>query len=126
MTGYVSKAIDEMASKHDGIVKLAGAELEVETFGLQVLEFPAGFSHYPEHDHAHDSQEEVYVVLRGSADFEVDGEQVPLDAGGMLKVQATSRRTLVPGSEGVRILAIGCAPEGTYERPEDFRLAVAS
>jgi len=27
----------------------------------------------------------------------------------------------VPGPHGVRVLAIGCAPGGTYERPEAFR-----
>jgi mannose-6-phosphate isomerase-like protein (cupin superfamily) len=90
---------------------------------MQVLDFPAGFEHYPEHDHAEDGQEEVYVVLRGSADFEIDGTRVPAATGTMLRVGAQGRRTLTPGPDGVRILAIGCAPGGTYERPEDFRLA---
>jgi hypothetical protein len=39
----------------------------------------------------------------------------------MLWVGPRGRRTLVPGPDGVRILAIGCAPGGTYERPDDFR-----
>ncbi len=103
-------------------MKLAGAELGVQSFGLQVLDLPAGFAHYPEHDHSEDGQEEVYVVLRGSAEFTVDGEQVPLGAGGTLRVPAGIRRRLEPGSSGVRILAIGCTPGGAYERPEDFRV----
>lgn len=123
MDGYRSKRIDELASILDGAVKLAGAELGVETFGLQVLDFPAGFTHYPEHDHAEDGQEEVYLVLAGSADFQVGGERVPVESGGLLRVPAGTRRTLVPGEQGVRILAIGCAPGGTYERPKDFELA---
>lgn len=120
MSGYTFKEIEELAAIHDGLVKLAGAELEVESFGLQVLDFPAGFAHYPEHDHSEDRQEEVYVVLRGSAEFRVDGEQVALPAGGMLRVSAGVRRSLVPGPDGVRILAIGCTPGGGYERPESF------
>jgi mannose-6-phosphate isomerase-like protein (cupin superfamily) len=123
MEMYCSRSIDGLESIHGGAVKLAGAELGVETFGLQVLDFPAGFEHYPAHDHSDDGQEEVYVVLRGSADFEIDGKRVPAGAGTMLRVGAQGRRTLTPGPEGVRILAIGCAPGGTYERPEDFRLA---
>jgi len=123
MSRYTARAIDELQSIHHGIVKLAGAELGVESFGLQVLDLPAGFADYPEHDHSEDSQEEVYVVLRGSAEFTVDGEQVPLDAGGMLRVPAGSRRKLEPGPDGVRILAIGCTPGRAYERPEDFQLA---
>ncbi len=125
MSGYSVKRIDEMTQIHGGLVTLAGAELEVESFGLQVLDFPAGFEHYPEHDHAADNQEEVYLVLRGSGAFTVDGERVPLDVGTMLRVAAGSRRRLDPGPEGVRLLAIGCTP-GSYERPADFRLAVAS
>jgi len=123
MDGYRSKRIDELASIHGGAVKLAGAELGAESFGLQVLDFPAGFTQYPEHDHKADGQEEVYVVLEGSADFEVAGERVPVDTGGMLWVAPATMRKLEPGPHGVRILAIGCAPGGTYERPEDFRLA---
>jgi hypothetical protein len=75
MSRYTVKAIDDLAGIHDGLVKLAGAELGVQSFGLQVLDFPAGFAHYPEHDHSEDGQEEVYVVLQGSAEFTVDGEQ---------------------------------------------------
>lgn len=123
MQTYRSRSIDDLESIHGGAVKLAGAELGVETFGLQVLEFPAGFTHYPEHDHSEDGQEEVYVVLHGSADFEIDGRRVPAAAGTMLWVGANGRRTLTPGPDGVRILAIGCAPGGAYERPDDFRLS---
>jgi mannose-6-phosphate isomerase-like protein (cupin superfamily) len=121
METYRSRSIDELESIHGGAVKLAADELGVETFGMQVLDFPAGFAGYPEHDHADDGQEEVYVLLRGSADFEIDGERVPAGPGTMLWVGPRGRRTLVPGPDGVRILAIGCAPGGTYERPDDFR-----
>ena len=123
MSRYTVRAIDELAGIHGGIVKLAAAELGVQSFGLQVLDFPAGFAHYPEHDHSEDGQEEVYVVLRGSAEFTVDGERVPLDAGGMLRVPAGIKRRLEPGPDGVRILAIGCTPGTAYERPQDFQLA---
>ncbi|MBV8945452.1 MAG: hypothetical protein JOZ95_08530 [Solirubrobacterales bacterium] len=122
---YRAKKIDELESIHHGAVKLAGAELGVRSFGMQVLDFPAGFSDYPEHDHAEDGMEEVYVVLRGQADFVIDGEQVTISPGEMLKVDGVSRRKLTPGHDGVRILAIGCTPEAAYERPEAFRSAVS-
>ena len=118
MSGFTVKAIDELESKHDGIVKLAGAELGVESFGLQVLDFPAGFSHYPEHDHAEEDQEEVYVVLSGSAEFQIDGERATLDPGRILRIGPASRRKLEPGPDGVRILAIGCSRSKPYERPD--------
>jgi uncharacterized cupin superfamily protein len=117
------RRIDELASIHDGIVKLAGAELGVESFGLQVLDFPPGFAHYPEHDHSDDGQEEVYVVLEGSCDLAAGGQRQALEAGALARVGADTRRSIEPGPEGVRILAIGCSTRGAYERPQDFRLA---
>ena len=73
MGGFALKAIDEMETANDGIVKKAGAELGVESFGIQVFDFPPDFPDYPEHDHAAEGMEEIYLVLEGSADFEIDG-----------------------------------------------------
>jgi mannose-6-phosphate isomerase-like protein (cupin superfamily) len=123
MNGFTLKRIDELSSINHGAVKLAGDELGVQAFGLQVLDLPAGFTDYPEHDHAHDGQEEVYVVLSGSAEFTVAGERIGADAGSLVRVEPASKRKLVPGPRGVRILAIGCAPGGGYERPDAFRVA---
>jgi len=124
--GFAVRSIDEMASIHDGLVKLAGSELDVESFGLQVLDFPPGFEHYPEHDHSEDGQEEVYVVLRGTAECRVGGEQVELGTSDILRVSAGTMRKLVPGPDGARVLAIGCVPGGAYERPADFQAAARS
>lgn len=121
-TAYTLKRIDELESIQHGAVKLAGDDLGVQTFGMQVLDLPAGFADYPEHDHSEDGQEEVYVVLAGSADFEVAGERFAAGTGGMLRVSAGSRRKLVAGPDGARILAVGCTPGG-YERPDVFRVA---
>ena len=120
-TAYTLKRIDELESIQHGAVKLAGDDLGVQTFGLQVLDLPADFADYPDHDHREDGQEEVYVVIAGSAEFEVAGERFSTEAGGMLRVSAASRRKLVAGPDGARILAIGCTPGG-YERPNVFRV----
>lgn len=122
MTEYTLKPIDDMQAINHGMVKLAGAELGVESFGIQVFDFPPLFADYPEHDHAHDGQEEIYVVLRGSAEFEVAGERVLIDPGCMLRIPARARRKLWPGPDGVRILAIGSSSENPYQRPEGLRL----
>lgn len=126
MNGFTVKRIDELSSINHGAVKLAGDELGVRTFGLQVLDLPAGFADYPEHDHVHDGQEEVYVVLDGSAELTVDGDTIQARAGSLVRVEPASRRRLVPGSQGVRVLAIGCRPGGEYERPEAFRVAAGA
>lgn len=122
MSAYTVREIAEMKTIAHGCVRLAAAELGVSSFGMQVLEFPPGFEHYPEHDHAGDRMEEVYVVLDGSATFVVDGEGVDIDPRRMLRVAPEARRTLEPGADGVRLLAIGATLGRAYERPEDFRL----
>ena len=117
---FTLKQIDELPAINHGAVKLAGDELGVETFGLQVLDLPPGFADYPEHDHAHDGQEEVYAVLAGAVDFEIAGERAHADAGAIVRVDPSAKRKLVPGPDGARILAIGCAPG--YARPDAFRV----
>lgn len=125
MDGFTLKRIDELSSISHGAVKLAGDELGVQSFGLQVLDLPAGFADYPEHDHAEDGQEEVYVVLAGSAELTVAGDRIQAGTGSLVRVAPESKRTLVPGPDGVRVLAIGCAPGG-YERPEAFRVGTGA
>ena len=68
MSGYTVRDTDEMQALHHGAVKLVGAELGVESFGMQVFDIPPGFADYPEHDHAEDGQGGVYVGLRGTAE----------------------------------------------------------
>lgn len=123
MSGYTLRRIDDLPAINHGAVKLAGEELGVESFGLQVLDLPPGFDAYPEHDHAEDGQEEIYLVLEGSAELEVDGERAEADAGTIARVDPHCRRKLFPGASGVRILAIGSVLGGAYERPGVFRSA---
>ena len=122
MDSYTVKSIDEMEAIAQGSFKRAGAELGVESFGLQVFDLPPGSEHYPEHDHAHDGQEEVYVILRGAGEFQIDGERVPVDPTRIVRIAASAKRKLLPGPEGVRVLALGAAPGKLYERPEPFKL----
>ena len=124
MSNYTVKSIDEFEAIHHGAVKLAGASWTSGPFGLQVLDLPAGFSDYPEHDHAEDGQEEVYVLLRGSAEFRIDGERAAVGAGQIVRIAPAATRNLMPGPDGARILAIGCAAGRPYVRPEHFRLEV--
>ena len=122
MGGYTVKRIDDMEGIYFGSFKRAGAELGIESFGMQVFDMPPGADQYPEHDHGEDGQEEVYVILRGSAEFEIEGERVPVDTERILRVPAGTKRKLMPGPEGIRVLALGGVPGALYERPEPFEL----
>jgi len=122
MSDYTAQRIDEMEAIFHGSFRRAGAALGVESFGLQIFDMPAGAENYPEHDHSHDGQEEVYVALRGSGEFEIEGERVPIDAERIVRVGAGTKRRLIPGADGIRVLALGGVPGKSYERPEPFRL----
>ncbi|HEU0024741.1 MAG TPA: cupin domain-containing protein [Thermoleophilaceae bacterium] len=116
MSNYSVRRIDEMEGYYLGAMKRARAELGVTAFGLQVMDLPPNLTAYPEHDHAGDGQEEVYVILRGAGEIEIDGERHPLDTETMVRVGPGVRRKLWPGDEGLRVLAIGGVPGKPYER----------
>jgi mannose-6-phosphate isomerase-like protein (cupin superfamily) len=117
MADYTVKRIDEMDAAFLGAFKRARAELGVSAFGMQVMDLPPNLTQFPEHDHADDGQEEVYVTLRGRAELEVEGERVALDPDTIVRVGPATKRTLFTGAEGARILALGGVPGGTYEPP---------
>ena len=120
--GYTVKRIDEMEAIYNGSFKRAGAELGVESFGLQVFDMPPNFDSYPEHDHVTDGQEEGYVVLSGGGEVEIDGERVAVDRERIVRIPAGTKRRLLPGPEGMRVLALGGVPGKLYERPDPFKL----
>ena len=118
MSSYTLKRIDEMETAFGGGMRLARAALGVTSFGMQVEEFPPDFDRYPEHSHDEDGQEEVYVVLRGSAEIEIEGERIPIDPETIVRVSPTVSRRIFPGPQGVRILALGAVPGAAYQPPD--------
>jgi mannose-6-phosphate isomerase-like protein (cupin superfamily) len=60
--------------------------------------------------HRHAEQEEVYVVLSGSARVKLDDEIVELGQWDAIRVPAAVTRNLEAGPEGAEVLAIG-APQ---------------
>jgi uncharacterized cupin superfamily protein len=94
--------------------RYAGQQLGVSAWGMNVLEIAAGCTDYPEHDHVSDGQEEVYVVLRGSAVLQAAGQEYPLGPGALARVGPAQKRKLIPGPEGVTLLALGGTPGKAY------------
>ncbi|HEX8066510.1 MAG TPA: cupin domain-containing protein, partial [Thermoleophilaceae bacterium] len=110
MADYAIKRIDEMEAAFRGAFKRARAELGVEAFGMQVMDLPPNLEQFPEHDHAESGQEEVYLVLRGAAEIEVDGERNPIDPETIVRVGPGAKRKLYTGDEPMRVLALGGVP----------------
>ena len=115
MPGHEIKRIDDMEAIAFGSFKRARAELGVTSFGMQVMDLPANNDLYPEHDHADDGMEEVYVALRGSGEIEVDGDRYPLDSEHIVRVGPRAKRKPLPGPQGMRLLAIGGIPGEAYD-----------
>jgi mannose-6-phosphate isomerase-like protein (cupin superfamily) len=120
---YKVKRIDTMERAFGGVFVRARAELGVESFGIQVLELPPNSGDLsPEHDHSHDGQEEVYLLLTGSAAVALPDRSVPLDRETLIRIGPATRRRVRSGPDGARLLMIGAVPGGVYEPPENSRL----
>lgn len=122
MSDYAVRKIDEMDAMYLGGYKRARAELGVESFGMSILDIPPGYDGYPEHDHAEDGQEEVYVTMRGTGELEIAGERLPLDPDHVTRVAAGTPRKVWPGPDGIRLLALGGVPGQPYEAPLSSQL----
>jgi hypothetical protein len=107
-------AIDDMEPIFDGLARRARAELGVTAWGMQVLTLPPDWDGYPLHNHdagAFDpNQEEVYIPLEGGARLVADGREYELRPGLMARVGPAQLRKIVPGSDGIRFVALGGAP----------------
>ena len=123
MADVMMKTIEDIESYQGsagppGQFLYAGKSLGVSSWGMNVLRLPAGWDGYPEHDHASDGQEEVYVVLKGGASLHAGNQTWSLEPGVLVRVGPNEKRKIVPGPSGVTILALGGAPGKPYERPK--------
>jgi quercetin dioxygenase-like cupin family protein len=94
--------------------RYAAKELGVSAWGMNVLELAPQCTRYPEHDHQGDGQEEVYVILRGSARLRLGSDERRLGAGALVRVPPDQRRAWLTDDEGALILAIGATPGQAY------------
>lgn len=100
----------------DGLqFRAARAALDVTSFGMNVLDFAPDTHGHPEHDHAHDGQEEVYVVLTGTVFLRTPEGEQQLDAGSMVRVGPEVKRQLVTRGAPARVLALGATPGKAFE-----------
>lgn len=126
MPGVTVKRIDDMESI-EGFGRFrfhrARAALGVSSFGMSIIDMPANATEYPEHDHSGEvagpqpGQEEVYLALRGSGVLEAEGERHPLDEDHVVRVAPETKRKILAGERGLRLLALGGVPGKAYEPP---------
>jgi quercetin dioxygenase-like cupin family protein len=119
MADVTVKHLEDFDTAFGGSMKLVRHGLGVESFGLQVFDMPPNADRYPEHDHSHDGQEEVYTVLEGAATLQAGGEDHDLRPGVFARVGPGEKRKIVTGPEGARVLALGAVAGKAYEA-QDF------
>ncbi len=69
-----------------------------------------------EHDESEpDADEELYLVQRGRATFELDGERVDAPAGTLVFAAPGVKRTAFAEEPGTTIIAMGAVPGKVYE-----------
>ncbi len=98
---------------------LARRSLGLESFGMNLVEIEPGGG-IPEHDETARDQEEVYVVLAGTAVAIVDGEEYPAPAGTYVRLAPEPSRTIAnAGDEPVKLLMVSAPRSSGYE-PMDW------
>jgi hypothetical protein len=86
--------------------------LGIHAFGFNAFRPDEDGTLINEHDEAGSGQEEVYVVLDGTATFEVDGETIDAPAGTFLAVRPEGRRK---ATGDATVLVLGGAPGEAYQ-----------
>ena len=102
-----------------GFFRKIRSALGATAFGINEVRLPAGAAGV-EHDETGTGHEEVYLVLTGAGTFHVDGEDVAVNAGDYLRVDAAATRQPVAGPEGMRFLAVGAQPNAAHEGRESL------
>ncbi|HEX2304460.1 MAG TPA: cupin domain-containing protein [Gaiella sp.] len=96
--------------------RFARSALGGETLGLSLVKLAPGFR-IP-FGHKHSGQEEVYVVLRGSARVKVEDEFVQLGERDAIRFEKDTMRAVEAGPDGVEYLAFGAGDD-----PRDAEIA---
>jgi mannose-6-phosphate isomerase-like protein (cupin superfamily) len=105
----IKEDLEDIGSRFDGAPDLefraATKPLGLEMSGLSYQRIPPGYR-FP-YGHTHKTQEEVYVVVRGSGRMKVDDEIVDLKEWDVVRVPPGVWRGYEAGPEGLEILVIG-------------------
>lgn len=91
--------------------RFARTALGGETFGLSLFTLAPGFRVPFGHKHA--TQEEVYVVVRGSARIKVEDQIVELGEWDAIRIDKDTMRAVEGGPEGVDYLAFGAGEDSS-------------
>jgi len=99
-------------------VRFVRRHLGVGAFGINWFEIPPD-TVGREHDEQDSHQEEVNVIIRGSGVYRVEGEEVPVRTGTVMRFDPETTRVPIAGPDGLTMVAVG-ARRGSYEPRGNF------
>jgi hypothetical protein len=117
MRGYIVAKLDEIDEISDGSlpVRPVRYHLGITSFGVNAwTAAAAGERVINEHDEAGDC-EELYLVHRGQATFELDGQRIDAPTGTLVFARPGVKRTAFAQEPGTTILVVGARPGEAFE-----------
>ena len=124
MSEYTVAHLDEIDEMTDGRApwRPIRHHLGITSFGVNAFTGgAAGDRIINEHDETNDLSEELYIVQRGHARFELDGERVDAPTGTLVFARPGVKRTAFAEQPGTTIIALGGTPGKAYE-PQGYEL----
>src|SRR5213078_3596014 len=125
MSGYAVAHLDEIDEQSDGRCPYRPVRhhFGITAFGVNAWTArEAGDRIINEHDESEpDSDEELYLVVRGRAVFELDGDRVAAPTGTFIFAPPGVKRTAFAEEPETTVLALGGTPGKAYE-PDGWEL----
>ena len=115
------KAVDDAAGERGvpGLqARFARSALGLERSGITLFDVEPDFK--VPWGHRHESQEEVYLVLHGSATVVFEDETAELGEWDAVRIPPQVARSFRAGPDGAQVLAFGAGPKGDAEMITDF------
>ena len=112
--GYSMVQVDDIpAEGPGGVVRFVRRQLGVGAFGINWFEIPPE-TEGVQHNEEETQQEEVNVIIAGSGVYRIEGDDIPVRRGSVLRFDPETTRVPVAGPEGMTMIAVG-ARRGSYE-----------
>ena len=118
MAAYTVKNLKEIENQgvkfgldeNDIEVRMAKDPLECSACGLSYLRLDAGYR--PPFGHRHKTQEEIYILVNGSARMKLDDQLVDMQPFTAVRVSPETTRAYEAGPEGAELIVIGAPRTG--------------
>jgi mannose-6-phosphate isomerase-like protein (cupin superfamily) len=111
---------EDVGTNFDGapdlVFRMATGALDLERSGLCYQRIPPGYR-FP-YGHTHETQEEVYVAVRGSGRMKLDDDVVELEEWDAVRVPPGTWRGYEAGPDGLELLVFGAPNLGDNPRSD--------